>query len=59
MMVLIQGGRRRVQTSPIGLTGCDGFLHCVVDVKDGTLGAVLAITLLVFAPHDWKGVHDI
>ena len=47
------------ERGPVGFAGGDGCLHCVVDVEDGALGAVLAVSLLVLAAEDGEGVQDV
>lgn len=37
----------------------DSVLDFVVDFKDDSLGAVLAVLLLVLAADDGEGVHDV
>ncbi len=51
--------RRRVQTRLVGLAGADGFLHGVVDFEDNSLGAVVAILLLlILSADDRERIHD-
>ena len=47
------------ERGPVGFVGGEGCLHCVVDVEDGALGAVVAVSLLVLAADDGEGVQDV
>ena len=63
---VVRGGWQRVlvgggwgEPGPVGFAGGGGGLHCVVDVEDGVLGAVVAVSLVVSAADDGEGVQDV
>ena len=58
-MAAARVGGRWGKSGPVGFAGGDGCLHCVVDVEDGVLGPVVAVSLLVFAVDDGEGVQDV
>src|ERR1700733_15399146 len=49
--------RRRVKAGLVGPAGSSGALQCIVDFKNDTLSAVVAVLLLVLAADDGEGVH--
>ena len=51
-------GGRWIEKRVIGCACAASFSHRVVDFQDDTLGAVLAVFLLVFAFDDGEGLYD-
>ena len=58
-MAATRVGGRWGEPGPVGFVGGEGCLHRVVDVEDGVLGPVVAVSLLVLAADDGEGVQDV
>ena len=58
-MAATRVGGRWGESGPVGFAAGDGCLHCVVDVEDGALGAVVAVVGFVLAVDSGEGVQDV